>query len=151
MYRHRPVTIVVVASGRAQGLLGFSVVANVDEWTAHGDGGLELQRGLRHFAAGAKVWVLPVQWGDRGWKVAVVGHHRGNHGRGYVRIVIPRHHLVGFRVAAIYSPALMRSMTRPWPGHETEPDARAPALWVSCEEAEHQAAYWRDHPSDRRA
>jgi hypothetical protein len=42
----------------------FCMVANVAEETAHGEGGLELRQGLRHFAAGAKVWVLPPQWGD---------------------------------------------------------------------------------------
>ena len=41
---------------------GFCVVANVAAETAHGQGGLELRRGARHFAAGAKVWVLPPQW-----------------------------------------------------------------------------------------
>ena len=37
------------------------VVANVAEETAHGEGGLDIHQGLRHFAAGAKVWVLPPQ------------------------------------------------------------------------------------------
>lgn len=74
---------------REQSPLAFCVAANVADWTAHGEGGLEPQRGLRHFPAGAKVWVLPVQWGDGGAQVIVVGHHRGTHGRGYVRMVIP--------------------------------------------------------------
>jgi len=43
-------------------LLGYRVAANVADQTAHGEGGLELRRGLRHFAPGAKVWVLPAQW-----------------------------------------------------------------------------------------
>jgi len=43
-------------------LLGYRVAANVADQTAHGEGGLELHRGLRHFAPGAKVWVLPAQW-----------------------------------------------------------------------------------------
>ena len=40
------------------------VVANVAGETAHGKGGLDIHQGLQHFAAGAKVWVLPPQWGD---------------------------------------------------------------------------------------
>jgi len=46
-----------------RGILGgFCVVANVAEETARGEGGLDLALGTRHFAAGAKVWVLPAQW-----------------------------------------------------------------------------------------
>lgn len=41
---------------------GFCVVANAAAETARGEGGLDLSRGVRHFAAGAKVWVLPPQW-----------------------------------------------------------------------------------------
>ena len=56
---------------------GFCVVANVAAETARGEGGLDLRRGVRHFAAGAKVWVLPPQWGDGGDQLIVAGHHRG--------------------------------------------------------------------------
>jgi hypothetical protein len=49
--------------------------------TAHGEGGLELRRGLRYFAPGAKVWVLLPQWGDAGAQVIVAGYHRGTQGR----------------------------------------------------------------------
>src|SRR5689334_13524308 len=49
----------------------FCVAANVAEETAHGEGGLELRRGIKHFPTGAKVWVLPPQWGDGGAKVIV--------------------------------------------------------------------------------
>jgi hypothetical protein len=121
-----------------QELLGFCVVANIAEWTAHGESGILRQRGLRHFAPGAKVWVLPVQWGDGGDSVIVVGQHRGTRGRGYARIVIRRRHLTGFRVAAVYSPALMRAFTRPWKDRETRP-----SLWTGREDAERQAARWQ--------
>jgi hypothetical protein len=46
--------------GDRTGLLAaFCVVANVAQETASGEGGLEVRAGVRHFAAGAKVWVLP--------------------------------------------------------------------------------------------
>lgn len=64
-------------------LLGWCVVANVATHTRHGPGGQDIYRGLNHFAAGAKVWVLPVQWGDGGENVFVVGRHRGTAHRGY--------------------------------------------------------------------
>lgn len=47
------------------------MVANIAAETRHGQGGHQIQRGLDHFAAGAKVWLLPVQWGDGGESVFV--------------------------------------------------------------------------------
>ncbi len=49
---------VPVARRQAE-LAAFWVVANIAEETAHGEGGLELRRGVKHFPPGAKVWVLP--------------------------------------------------------------------------------------------
>ncbi len=69
-----------------------------------GFSGQEVRQGLKHFAPGAKVWVLPVIWGDGGESVFVVGRHRGAHDRGYIRIVVDRRHLTDFRVRGIYSP-----------------------------------------------
>jgi hypothetical protein len=39
-------------------LAAFCVVANIADQTAHGEGGLEPRRGVKHFPPGAKVWVL---------------------------------------------------------------------------------------------
>ncbi len=78
----RPLRCVRLDDGQQQDALGYCVAANVVDWTAHGEGGLELQRGLRHCTAGAKVWVLPVQWGDGGDSVIVTGRHWGTRGRG---------------------------------------------------------------------
>jgi hypothetical protein len=121
-------------------LLGFCVTASVAQETAHGEGGLDVRRGVRHFAAGAKVWVLPVQWGDGGEAVIVVGYHRGSRGKRYARLVMPRRHLTGFRVQGIYSPALLRALTEPKKRHR-----QSPLLWQTREEAEQTAAYWREH------
>jgi hypothetical protein len=75
--------------------------------------GLELQRALRHFPPAAKLWVLPVMWGDGRANVIVVEHHRSTCGRGHVRPVIARRHLADFRVQGIYSSALMKAITAP--------------------------------------
>ncbi len=128
---------------------GFCVVANIAEETAWGEGGLELRRGASHFAAGARVWVLPPQWGDGGEQLIVAGHHRGTRGRrGLARMVISRRHLVSFRVQGIYSPAVMRALARPLT--ELGWDC-PPRLWNSREEAEQTAASWRDRPVTARA
>ena len=126
----------------------FCVVANIAEETAHGEGGLELQRGVKHFPPGAKVWVLPPQWGDGGDQVIIAGHHRGTHGRGFVRMVLARRHLTGFRVQGVYSPALIRALTRPL--SELGRD-HAPRLWRTRREAEQAATIWRALPLTARA
>jgi hypothetical protein len=116
------------------------VVANVA-----GEGGLDIRRGLRHFAAGARAWVLPPQWGDRGTDVLVVGYHRGTRGRGLVRMVVPRRHLTGFRVQAVYGPAVARELARPLTELGRE---HPPRSWPTREEAEAAARNWRDYPLD---
>lgn len=118
-------------------VLAYGICAKVRPQTAHGPGGVEAVAGLAHFAPGAKVWVLPPQWGDGGAKLMVVGYHRGTSGRGYVRIVIDRRHLSGFRAQPIYSPALLSALTRPDKG-----TAREPRLWPTLAEAELQAQHW---------
>jgi anti-sigma regulatory factor (Ser/Thr protein kinase) len=125
-------------------LAAFCVVANVAAETASGDGGLEVRAGAGHFAAGAKVWVLPPQWGDGGDQLIVAGHHRGTRGRrGLARMVMPRRHLTGFRVQGVYSPAVIRALTRPL----TElGSGRAPRLWPTRQQAEETAAAWRALP-----
>jgi len=110
-----------VEAAAESALLAVCVTAKVADQTAHGDGGLDLRYGLRHFAAGARVWVLPPQWGDGGEKVLVAGRHRGSRGRGYARIVVHRRHLTGFLARGIYSPALLAALTRPLPGRRPPP------------------------------
>jgi hypothetical protein len=130
--------------------LAYCVVANVAAETAQGEGGLEVRSGLKHFAPGAKVWVLPPHWGDGGDSVIVVGHHRRAAGR-YVRIVIPRRHLTNYRVGCIYSPALLRALTEP----SRKAPQRRPQLWKGRDEVQQIVSVWRrpvlearfdDHP-----
>jgi hypothetical protein len=119
-------------------VLAWCVVANVAAETSHGEGGQEVRRGLKHFAPGAKVWVLPPQWGDGGESVFVVGRHRGR-GRGRLaRMVVARHHLVNFRVRGIYSPAVHRELTQPW----KQQGDHSLCLWKSQEEAERATHWW---------
>jgi len=129
-------------------LAAFCVVANVAEQTAHGEGGLDLRRGVRHFPAGAKVWVLPPQWGDGGAQLLVAGHHRGTHGRGLARMVLGRRHLTRFRVQGVYSPAVIRALTRPLTELGRED---APLLWQTRHDAEQAAAIWQMLPLEAHA
>ncbi|MGI5292746.1 hypothetical protein ACQEVF_56875 [Nonomuraea polychroma] len=109
---------------------GWCVVANVAEEIPFGEGGAEVRHGLKHFSAGAKVWVLPPQWGD-GWEQAiVVGRHRG--AQRLVRMVVPMRHLTNFRVREVYSPAVWRELSQPWKPRGNHPIQ----LWASQEEAD---------------
>jgi hypothetical protein len=125
-------------------LAAFCVVANVAEETASGEGGLQVRAGVRHFRLGAKVWVLPPQWGDGGHQVIVAGYHRGTRGRqGLARMVMPCRHLTGFRVQGVYSPAVIRALTRPLTELGLD---HVPRLWATRQEAEDIAAVWRALP-----
>jgi hypothetical protein len=80
--------------------------------------------------------------------VIIAGHHRCTHGRGFARIVLARRHLTRFRVQGVYSPALIRILTRPL--SELGRD-HAPRLWQTRHEAEQATAIWRDLPLAARA
>ncbi len=125
-------------------LLAYCVVANVAGETAQGEGGLDIRAGLKHFAPGAKVWVLPAQWGDGGESVMVVGRHRGRGGP-YIRMVIPRRHLMNYRVRGVYSPAVLRALTKQLKGCDY-----GPRLWVTLDEAQSAARSWGQRQLDAR-
>lgn len=91
--------------------LTVGIAANVRRETGHGPGGRDVQRGTRHFAPGAKVWLLPQAWGMPDEQYPVVGRHRGS--ARYIKIVMQIRHLQNFRVRGVYSPALYAAMTRP--------------------------------------
>ena len=109
------------------GLLGWCLVANVAQETAHGQRGLEKQRGTRHFAPGALVWIPLFRWDPGHERVEVVGRHRGSAHR-YVNIISSVDDLENFRVKGVYTERLVRSLNghlhdrdtprmlqRPWP------------------------------------
>ena len=120
-------------------LLAYGISANVRREIGRGEGGLDIQRGTKHFTAGAKVWVLPVHWGDGGEQVVVVGRHRGSRGP-YIKMVTSRRCLENFRVRRIYSPALMAAMERPLRNYRWKV-----VLWPDEETAVRTAEAW-NHP-----
>ncbi|MEV5955458.1 hypothetical protein AB0M11_17100 [Streptomyces sp. NPDC051987] len=91
------------------GLLGWCLVANVARETLHGEGGLDLQHGMKHFAAGALLWIPPVPWDPGHCRWPAVGRHRGN-SRRYVSMVVRAEDLENFRVKGVYSEALVRRL-----------------------------------------
>lgn len=108
-------------------LLAWSVAANVAEEVARGEGGLDIRRGLKHFSGGAKVWVVPPQWGDGGERLWVVGRHRA--GKRYIAIIVESRFLTNFRVRGVYSPTVYRRLT-------DSPSNHRAALWTDLSTAE---------------
>ncbi|TDD92630.1 hypothetical protein [Actinomadura rubrisoli] len=90
--------------------LGWGVAANVVQERLAGPD-LEVRRGLKHFAGGAKVWISLPFSGDGGERLYVVGRHRGSHR--YIRIIIQSCHLEHARAKAVYSPAVHRLLAEP--------------------------------------
>ncbi|MET8982177.1 hypothetical protein ABZX85_42005 [Streptomyces sp. NPDC004539] len=91
------------------GPLGWCLVANVARETPHGESGLDIQHGTKHFRAGTLLWLPPHRWDPGHWRRHAVGRHRGN-GRRYVSMVVRVEHLENFRVKGVYSEALVRGI-----------------------------------------
>jgi hypothetical protein len=114
-------------------LLAWSVVANVAAEVARGEGGLDIRRGLKHFAGGAKVWVVPPQWGDGGERILVVGRHRAS--KKYLAVIVQARFLTNFRIRGVYSPTVYRLLTE-------SPRTGRSALWPDLSTAESFCERW---------
>jgi hypothetical protein len=62
--------------------------------------------GTRHFASGAKVWCLPVRWGDGYERIRVIGRHRGS--LRHVLMVMPGKRLTRWRSKQAHHPEVLR-------------------------------------------
>lgn len=76
----------------------WCVVANVVLERPYGPGGIEKRRGTKHFAPGAKVYIIEF-YNDA---VMVVGRHRKSHR--FIRLMMNTKHLANWRAEAVYSP-----------------------------------------------
>ena len=122
------------------------VVANVAEETAHGEGGLEVRRGVSTSRPGRRSgcchrfggtaastlwsWATTAAPVDAAWYDAHA-----------------RRHLTGFRVQPVYRPAVVRELTRPTT--ESSSDF-GPGMRATRKEAEEVAERWRDYPLEAR-
>ena len=86
----------------------WCVRANVVQERPYGPGGLEIRRGTKHFAPGAKVYCTHVYWDGPMTSVEVVGHHRGSHR--YVKMIIGHERLTNFRAELVYSPYIIEQL-----------------------------------------
>lgn len=86
----------------------WCVVANVLNERLCGPGKVEVRRGTKHFAPGAKVYVFDFYWGTGGEKVTVVGRHRKS-GR-YITLIMPAAYLANWRAELVYSPHVIEKV-----------------------------------------
>lgn len=100
----------------------WCLVGNVIDEHAFGKD-RETVRGTKQFRPGAKVYCLPVQWGDGYERIVVVGKPRKSHG--LIRVVMRREYIENFRCQKVFSPAVIRCMyrndeVRPWSGSDED-------------------------------
>jgi hypothetical protein len=93
----------------------------------------------KHFSQGAKVWVLPPQWGDGGEQLVVVGRRKGPANQ-QSRLVLDRRYLTNFRVKPLYQQGIYDLLTK-------EVEVGRPRLWTSKEHAESWARFMQEHPT----
>ncbi|MEU3244662.1 hypothetical protein [Streptomyces sp. NPDC006875] len=123
------------------GLLGWCLVANVARETSHGESGLDIQHGTKHFRAGTLLWIPPAIWDPGDPRRHAVGRHRGN-SRRYVNMVVHLEDLENFRVKAVYSEALVRSLNGY--GHDPAAPRTLQNPWTH-EHAQSWADSWNRH------
>lgn len=86
----------------------WCIAANILRERPYGPGRQELRAGTKHFAPGAKVYLIEFFWGMGGESVTVVGRHRRSHR--YLTLTIRSAWVVNWRVELVYSPFVIRAI-----------------------------------------
>jgi hypothetical protein len=86
----------------------WCIAANVVNERPYGEGGLEMRSGTKHFAPGAKVYVVRFFWGMAGETLTVVGRHRKSHR--FITLSMPSKWLVNWRVELVFSPRVIKEI-----------------------------------------
>ncbi|HVF85274.1 MAG TPA: hypothetical protein VM821_04785 [Abditibacteriaceae bacterium] len=109
----------------------WCIAANVVNERPYGEGGLETRSGTKHFAPGAKVYVVYFYWGMGGETLTVVGRHRKSHR--YITLSMRSKYLVNWRVELVYSPHVIKEIIA---NNEYKPkDTMAHKSWSTITDA----------------
>lgn len=119
----------------------WCVVANVVMERTYGPGGAERRSGTKHFAPGAKVYVVGFFWGTGGERVTVVGRHRKSHR--FITLAMEAEHLANWRAELVYSPHVIERVREYGAFSSGDPggeEARTKAERIARSYVEHGAA-----------
>lgn len=109
----------------------WCLAANVILERTFGPGRSESRSGTRHFAPGAKVYVVSFFWGMGGDRLSVLGRQRKS-GR-WIRVVTRSRWLVNWRAEKAYAPRVVREILDHHSGWRPGEEA-----WAQSEEAREQ-------------
>lgn len=113
----------------------WCVVANVANEHPSGPGGVEVERGTKHFRPRTLVYCPTVLWGDGYEKTRVVGRHRGSNR--YGTMVVRAAWLTNWRVKLVFSPHVMaefHKMGATWDGfRHSKREAEKIVAWMRGE------------------
>ena len=101
----------------------WCLVGNIVECHEFGEA-KEVLHGTKQFRPGAKVYIAPMQWGDGGEKLVVIGQPRRT--RKNIEIIIWSRNITNYRIKRVYSPTILKMMQKSkyrWWG-DTEEDKK---------------------------
>ena len=126
----------------------WCLIGNIVDERSYGEGGLERRRGTKHFAPGAKVYCLPVQWGDGYDQIIVIGRHRGS--KHFKTMIISSAWVTSWRAKVVYNPEVLRriSIVIAEPGRQDWKCREEVESWVKIMNSRDQLAHNSNHPEE---
>ena len=85
----------------------WGLVGNIKQEREYGEEH-EIRKGTKRFSGGAKVYIAPVQWGDGGENVVVIGVPR--YSKGNIEIVTRSKYIENYRMKRVYKPEVINLM-----------------------------------------
>lgn len=85
----------------------WGLVGNIKQQREYGEDH-EIKNGIKAFSGGSRVHIAPVQWGDGGENVVVIGVPR--YGKSNVEIIIRSKYIENYRIKKIYKPEILKLM-----------------------------------------
>ncbi len=85
----------------------WGLVGNIKQEREYGEDH-EIRTGTKCFSGGAKVYIAPVQWGDGGENVVVIGVPR--YGKRNIEIITRSNYIENYRMKKVYKPEIIKLM-----------------------------------------
>ena len=85
----------------------WGLVGNIKQEREYGEEH-EIRKGTKRFSGGAKVYIAPVQWGDGGENVVVIGVPR--YRKSNIEIITRSKYIENYRMKKVYKPEVINLM-----------------------------------------